>query len=295
MWDDEKGFYFLLSKIKNFIRILLTIKIIKEHNLTKTTVWKSSEIEFFTFQGVDFMPIKIAICDDTAEDIKLLSNALYTYDHSFEIITFTNGEALVDEFLDSKPSVDILFLDIYMPGINGVETAQKISRERKDTKIIFISSSKEHYMQAYEVFAYNYILKPFDRERLYSVLDRAINEIKRESNHKISFSYKGTLHNVDCHEIMYLESRDKLILFHLADGSTLQCYGKLDGVGKELPEQAFIRCHQSFIVNSTYITEMGENHFRVGQVVIGISKKHLKPAKDKYYVYLFSHMSRGKS
>ncbi|MDP4094719.1 MAG: response regulator, partial [Bacillota bacterium] len=102
------------------------------------------------------MPIKIAICDDTMEDIELLSSALYTYDRSFEIITYTNGETLIDEFLDSSLSVDILFLDIYMPGIDGVKTAQKIRGERKDLKIIFISSSKEHYPQAYEVFAFNY-------------------------------------------------------------------------------------------------------------------------------------------
>lgn len=241
------------------------------------------------------MPIKIAICDDTAEDIKLLSDALYTYDYSFEINTYTNGQMLIDEFLDMKPSVDILFLDVYMPGIDGVKTAQKIRSESKDIKIIFISSSKEHFLQAYEVFAFNYILKPFDRERLYLVLDRAIDEIRRERSHKIRFSYKSTVYSVDCRDILYIESRDKLILFHLADQSTLQCYGKLNEIEEELPEQSFIRCHKSFLVNSSYITEMGENHFRVGQALIGISKKHIKTAKDQYYAYLFSHMSRGQS
>ncbi|MDP4092794.1 MAG: LytTR family DNA-binding domain-containing protein, partial [Bacillota bacterium] len=185
--------------------------------------------------------------------------------------------------------------DIYMPGIDGVKTAQKIRGERKDLKIIFISSSKEHYPQAYEVFAFNYILKPFDRARLYSVLDRAIDEIGRERSHKISFSYKSTVYSVDCRDILYVESRDKLILFHIAGGNTLQCYGKLDGIEKELQGQSFIRCHQSFIVNTSHITEMGENHFRVGQAVIGISKKHLKTAKDKYYAHLFSQMGRGQT
>lgn len=241
------------------------------------------------------MMIRIAICDDTEKDIELLSRDLITYDPSFEIITFTNGETLIDEFMDSETDIDILFLDIYMPGIDGVKTAQKIRGTRKDIKIIFISSSKDHYPQAYEVFAFNYILKPFDKEKLFSVLDRAMDEVRREHSHKIRFSYKSTVYSVDCRDILYIESRDKLILFHLADGSTLQCYEKLDGIAKELPEQSFIRCHQSFIVNNSYITEMGGNYFRVGQVVINISKKHLKPAKDQYYTYLFSHMSRGQS
>jgi len=252
-------------------------------------------MEFLTLQGGGFMPIRIAICDDTAEDIELLSGALYSYDRSFEIITHTDGETLIDEFRDSNLSADILFLDIYMPGIDGVKTAQRLRGERKDLKIIFISSSKEHYPQAYEVFAFNYILKPFDREQLYTVLDRAIDEIRREHSHKIRISYKSAVYSVDCRDILYIESRDKLILFHLADGSTLQCYGKLDVIVKELPEQSFIRCHQSFIVNVSHITEMGENYFRVGQVLIGISKKHLKPAKDQYYAYLFSRMGGGRT
>lgn len=246
-------------------------------------------------QGGGFTPIKITICDDTEEDIKRLSSALYTYDNSFEITTFTNGEALVNEYLDSKLFADILFLDVYMPGIDGIKTAQRIRGERKDITIIFISSSKEHYQQAYDVFAFNYILKPFDRERLYSVLDRAIDEIRRERGNKIRFSYKSSVYSVDCRDILYIESRDKLIMFHMTDGNTMQCYGKLDGIMKELPVQSFIRCHQSFITNTAYITEMGEKHFRIGQAVIGISKKYLKNAKEQYYSFLFTNMGRGQS
>lgn len=241
------------------------------------------------------MPIKIAICDDIAEDIELLTGALYAYDHSFEIITYTNSEALIADFLDFNPPIDILFMDIYMPGMDGITTVQRIRNERQDIKIIFVSSSKDHYSQAYEVFAFNYILKPLDRERLRQVLDRAIDEIRKECSDKIRFSYKSTVHCVDCRNILYMESRDKLILFHLADGNILQCYGKLDEFRKELQEQIFIRCHQSFIVNTFHVTEMGENHFRVGQTVIAISKKYLKPAKDQYYAYLFSRMGGGKA
>lgn len=236
------------------------------------------------------MPIKIAVCDDAKEDIELLSSALLAYDPTFEIVAYTNGNTLVDDFLDCSPSVDILFLDIYMPGIDGIKTAREIRSKFKDIIIIFLSSSKDHYSQAYEVFAFNYILKPFDRERLYTVLARAIEEIHKQSGHKICFSYKSTVHTVNCRDIQYLESVNRLLLFHLADASAPQCYGKLDEIIKKLPERLFIRCHQSFIVNASAVTEMGENYFRVGQVVIGISKRYLKPAKDQYYTYLFTHL-----
>lgn len=239
------------------------------------------------------MPIRIAVCDDTAEDIKLLSGALSAYDPTFEIITYTDGRTLIDEFLDFDLSVDLLFLDICMPGIDGINTAQEIRARHKDVKIIFLSSSKDYYPQAYEVFAFNYIVKPFDRERLYAVLSRALDELRKESGYKIRIQYKGAAHSVDCRDIRYIESRDKLILFHLANESVLQCYGKLDEILKELPEQSFVRCHQSFLVNLSRVTEIGENYFRIGQTMIGISRKYGKEAKERYYACLFFHMGGG--
>lgn len=239
------------------------------------------------------MSVKITICDDAAEDIAQLSGALSAYDPLFEIASFTSGKMLIDEFLDGGFTTDILFLDIYMPEIDGIKTAQEIRAGHKDVKIIFLSSSKDYYPQAYEVFAFNYIVKPFDRERLYAVLSRALDELRKESGYKIRIQYKGAAHSVDCRDIWYIESRDKLILFHLADESVLQCYGKLDEILKELPEQSFVRCHQSFLVNLSHVREIGDNYFRTGQTVIGISRKYGKEAKDKYYACLFSHMGGG--
>jgi DNA-binding LytR/AlgR family response regulator len=197
---------------------------------------------------------------------------------------------LVDELLENNICADLLFLDIYMPEINGIETAHKIRAKHKDIKIIFLSSSRDFYPEAYEVFAFNYIVKPFDKERLYSVLNRALEELRKESGYKIRVQYKGTTHSVNCSDILYLESRDKLLLFHLADGSVLQCYGRLEEILRELPRQFFLRCHQSFIVNLTHVAEMGENYLRVGPAVISVSRKFRKEVNDRYYAYLFSHM-----
>lgn len=238
------------------------------------------------------MSICIAICDDTANDIKLLSEALYAYDPSFQIISYADGQALLDDFLDCRHVIDILFLDVYMPGMDGIKTAEIIRNEKKAVKIIFITSSNEFYSQAYEVFAFNYILKPLDRDKLYRILDHALEDLRRENNQKICISYKSKVYSVDYRDILYIESRDKFVLFHKTDGDILQCYDKLDTIEKELPPELFIRCHKSFIANSSHITEIGGNYFRIGQVVISISKKYLKLAKERYFTYLFSRMGR---
>jgi DNA-binding LytR/AlgR family response regulator len=236
------------------------------------------------------MSIKITICDDTEEDIALLTNALSAYSSLFEITSFTSGKTLIDELQDDNFSTDILFLDIYMPEMDGIQTAQKIRSKKKDVKIIFLSSSKDHYPQAYEVFAFNYIEKPFRKERLYAVLDCVLAELHKESGYKICIQYKGAVNNVDCRDIVYIESQNKLLLLHFSDGNTLQCYDRLDNILNELPGKFFIRCHQSFLVNLSHVTEMKENYIRMGQVMISVSRKYVKDVKEQYYAYLFSNM-----
>ena len=241
------------------------------------------------------MSIQIAICDDVAEDVAQLSNALLAYDPLFEILSFSSGKALMDELSDGCFIADLLFLDVYMPGLNGIQTAQKIRSLNEDLKIIFLSSSREHFLQAYEVFAFNYIVKPFARERLYTILDRALDELRKESRNKICIQYKGAVHTVDRRQILYIESRNKLLLFYLKDGRVLQCYGRLEEMLQELPNRVFFRCHQSFVANLFHVSEFGDNYFRIGQCMIGISRKYVKEAKDRYYAFLFSQMRGGQS
>lgn len=239
------------------------------------------------------MPIQIGICDDRAEDIRTLSEVLYNYDDTFKIFDYRNGESLLKDCLQHNILFDILFLDIYMPGLNGIETARKIRASMKDVKIIFVSSSNEHYPEAYDVFAFNYLIKPLNQEKLNRVLEQIFisSSNGKERRQQIQFSYKGTNYHALFRDILYIESKDKIILFHITGRPTLQCYGKLEEILKQLPEESFIRCHQSFAVNIFHVTEMGKNHFIMGADVVNISKKYQKVSKDKYFDYLFKYMN----
>jgi len=240
------------------------------------------------------MSVKIGICDDCAEDIRLLSDALHAYDASFKITTYTDGESLLEDAAEHKILFDILFLDIYMPGINGIEAGAKIRAEMKDLTIIFVSSSVEYYPEAFEIFAFSYLLKPINPNKLNHVMDHALAAFAKDRRRNINFSYKGTTYRISCRNILYLESTDKIITFYMADHFALQCYSKLDDILEELPEDSFVRCHQSFAVNVFYVTEMTDSHFRIDSKIISISKKYQKSAKDKYYAYLFMNMNRGR-
>jgi DNA-binding LytR/AlgR family response regulator len=237
------------------------------------------------------MSVQIAICDDSPEDIKRLSEALYAYNDSFQITVYSNGEFLVADCLENENLFDILFLDIYMPSLNGIETAIKIRSAVKDVIIIFVSSSNEHYPEAFEVFAFNYIIKPVNPDKLNKLMDQALLTMNKKRKYQIQISYKSKNYRIFCRDILYVESRNKIILFHMVDNTTMQCYAKLDEISKQLPGDTFIRTHQSFIVNIYHVTEMSENYFRIGPLTINISKKYLKAAKDKYFDYLFTHIN----
>lgn len=237
------------------------------------------------------MPVHIGICDDNVYDINILSEALYEYDNTLKISTYMDGLSLLEDGLESKILFDILFLDIYMPKINGIETAKKIRNIMKDVKIIFITSSMDHCYKAFEVFAFNYIVKPLDKQKLKYVMDEALEGINKERSQQIYFSYKGRRYRIFTKDIFYLESRDKIIYFHMYDNSMYQCYGKLDEIIIQLPKELFVRCHQSYIINIYHVTEMSTNNFKIGEIVINISKVHQKKSRDFYYEYLFKHMN----
>lgn len=241
------------------------------------------------------MSAKIAICDDSAEDVEKLSLALNNYNPMFEIITYYNGQTLINDVLADRFAADILFLDIYMPVLDGIQTAKQIRSLRKDLRIIFLTTSMDHYPQSYEVFAFNYIVKPFKEQQLYHVLQYALKDISKTDSYKISFQYKGSTYTMDYREIIYIESLNRLILYYLSDRNIIQRYGKLNDIEKEMPKHYFVRCHQSFLVNLSYVEEMGDNYFRIGKNIINISRKYRKDAKDRYFSFLFSKMNGGYS
>jgi DNA-binding LytR/AlgR family response regulator len=236
------------------------------------------------------MSIRIAVCDDSPEDIRKLSETLYAYNDAFLITEYFNGETLLADCLEQEILFDLLFLDIYMPDLNGIEIAAKIRAAMKDVIIIFVSSSNEHYPEAFNVFAFNYIIKPVNQGKLFPLLDQALKNMVKERRYQIQFSYRAKNYRIYCRDILYIESRDKIILFHMMDNTTLQCYAKLGEIMKQLPGELFIRCHQSFVVNIYHITEATENQYCIRDSVISISKKYQKEAKDKYFEYLFTHM-----
>lgn len=232
------------------------------------------------------MSLKIAICDDIAADIQFLVSLIHAEAGSYDCTVYDSGEALLWDF-ESGFHFDIFFLDIYMDGINGVDVAKRIRAANLDALIIFVTSSNDFYRESYELYAFNYLIKPLTRHKLKEVLYRATAKLNMDTDQMIHFSFDNRLHTINCSQLLYLTSDKHIIWFHMINGKMLKSYGKIDDFVTQLPAKIFLRCHQSYIVNLKHVTGKTANEFMLGEEKVPISRKYSAQSRDNYHLQMF--------
>ncbi len=129
--------------------------------------------------------LKIGICDDLAAEREQLKTLLFAKFPQLTILEYASGETLL-EGLAQGETIDLLFLDICMGGINGIETAAEIRKKYKKMPILFLTTSPEFAVASYRVQAQDYLLKPVEKDELYQSIDRQMRHISGK-NARIMF------------------------------------------------------------------------------------------------------------
>ena len=159
-----------------------------------------------------------------------------------------------EELLASGKRFDIVFLDIQMDGMNGIEAARELRERQEDTVLIFITGVKEYVFDALDLYAFHYLLKPIDEGKFAEVLQRAAGEAKKKKEKKCLFIKTRNL-MLDQSDILYIESRAKKLEIHTAGADkAIEIYAAMDELERQLWE-GFYRCHRAYIVNMAHITE----------------------------------------
>lgn len=231
----------------------------------------------------------IAICDDIKSDCELIKKytELYCNSHSLssELSIFENGEALLDSF--HKKPYDIVFLDIYMCGKNGIETARVIRNAGFKCMIIFTTSSPDHALESFEVEAVHYLVKPIGYEQVEKALDRCKHLFA------ISDKYIEVVSNripvrVPLKYIIFAEVFSNVTILHTVSGE-IKTYMTLDELTHILIDEEFLRCHRSFIVNMDFIAGMENSNFIMkSNHRIPIRRQDKQQMKQCYANYLFN-------
>lgn len=196
--------------------------------------------------------IHIAICDDEqymSDKIKeMISDFFHSRNIEISISRFSSGEELL--LYDRK--IDILFLDIQMGKIDGMETARKLRDRRFKGFLVFITVLKEMVFQSFEVQAYDYLVKPIEKKQFEKTMKRLLKAIQSasEANLLIQRGYESIIISFD--DILFCEIMDRKVYLHLKSGDVIDYYDKMEHLEKKL-DHRFFKCHRSFLINLRYL------------------------------------------
>ena len=229
--------------------------------------------------------MRVAICDDLAEERWKLKEALAGMIQMAVIDEFEDGRELLVQH-QAQP-YQLIFLDMLMPKISGLDTAAALREADTKTPIVFVSTSEEFGVQSYRVLAFDYLLKPIEMEQLQACIKRFLSQQTREDF--IMVSYLGTEIKLRLSNIQCLESNLRKVVFTLAENQEIEISGKLTDFEEYLVAHGFCRCHKSYLVNLEQIAKMEEGIFYLtGKKQVKISRTYLQSAKKAYLNYMFS-------
>lgn len=201
--------------------------------------------------------MRIAICDDDKQlrkDLRhLIEIQLDLMAFTYEIEEYESGNSLL-EHIDKK-GPDILFLDIEMPGMGGMDTAKALRKLKKNMLIIFITAYPDYVFQGYEVHAFHYILKPYEKTKLKEVLESAVKVLASQEEHFYNIQQKSGTLRISLREISYFKSNKRTVCAVKTNGEQVSFYEKLDAVEAELPD-FFQRIHNRYLVNMNCISKL---------------------------------------
>ena len=231
--------------------------------------------------------MKIAICDDEKmirEDIAQTVELLYP---ETVLLVFENAA----ELLASEEIFDIIFLDIQMDGISGMDAAKALRGKGDNAVLIFVTALEEYVFQAFDVEAFHYLVKPFQKAKFYEVLNAAVRKCEEkerkvfpEEEKSISVKCGRVTSKVYLKDIMYAEVFNRKIILHTTDGD-LEFYGKMNDLENELGED-FFRPHRAYLVQLRYVSRYNATSITLenGQNVIMAKQKYEEFVK-RYFQY----------
>ena len=194
--------------------------------------------------------LDIAVVEDEKVIRKYLCRLIQGQKPESRIEAYAAGADL----LASGKRFDLVFLDIQMEGMDGIETARKLRKSQEETVLIFVTAMKEYVFEALDLYAFQYLLKPVDETKFAEVLERAVREAARKQEKHGLFIKTRNL-TLDQADILYIESRAKKLEIHTAGADkAIEIYAAMDELERQLWE-GFYRCHRAYIVNMAHITE----------------------------------------
>ncbi|NLZ61979.1 MAG: response regulator transcription factor [Acholeplasmataceae bacterium] len=234
--------------------------------------------------------INVAIVEDNASDSNLIENYLKKYSElnnvKLNIKKFDEAISFLSEY---KKIYNIIFMDIEMPDINGLEAARKIRRTDKQVIIIFVTNMAQYAVKGYEVDALDFVVKPVNYATIAQKMDKALKIVRANQDAEIVISKARGFIRLPISELLYLEVTGHKIHFHTNE-ETVVATGSLTEYEKRLKPNNFMRCNNCYLVNPRYIKSIS------GMTILMKNDDTLlisHPKKKKFLMELADWLGQG--
>ena len=233
---------------------------------------------------------KIGIVDDEAKIIEHISSyvkkILDEKQEPFELETFTSPHAFLQDY---KEGYDILFLDVMMGDMDGMELARRIRKVDQNVTIAFITLVAKYAINGYEVGAYDYILKPVEFDAFAARFSKILLHVgkAKSTGKRITLRSRDSLRILSSREILYVESNAHYLIFHTFD-EAIKHRGKIKDIAQSLDDGRFALCNQCFLVNLQHIDSVDDDYVYLDNgeklAISRLKKKAFLSVLSNYYL-----------
>ena len=234
--------------------------------------------------------LKIGLCDDNRECLETLHKELVSSNLNLpntSIEVFYSGIDLVNQYKCGN-HFDLLFLDIEMPGLSGIEAGHIIRENDSRVIIVFLTSHSQYISQSLKVEIFDYLVKPLDKNELNHVLKRAVKKYQ-EQHYIIEVKIHDKVHSLEVDEIITIESNKNYVTFYTIKNE-YRCKGRLKEYELKLASYGFIKCHNSILINGRYIQDIEDGRIvtKTG-LLVDMSIRKKKIFMREYNEYIMRH------
>lgn len=222
---------------------------------------------------------RIAIIEDNPTEANRLKKMLERYSEenkvTMGIICFNNAFDFLNEY---KANYDIIFMDIDMPLINGMEAAAKLREKDRTTILIFVTNMANMAEKGYEVEAFDFIVKPVSYENISMKLKRVFRKLIQKNEKKVIILSKGNRICLPISAIYYIEVKNRQLIYNTAMG-IFTVYGTMTNIRDEMQEWGFAQCNNCYLVNLHHVKNINDS-----QVLVQGDKLQMSQSKKKTFI-----------
>jgi DNA-binding LytR/AlgR family response regulator len=232
--------------------------------------------------------MKVAFCDDDQYFLSVFDEYINQFSSTIPNLDydeFHSGNSLIDQYNLVENPYDIIFLDIEMEGLNGIEIAKKIRLLDENVIIVFGTNHTEYVYESFDVTPFRFLIKPIEFDKFKEVLLAAYCKIKKD-NRFLFFNVERNIIRINSNDIYYMESQKRILIINTSN-MVYKVYDKLATYEKQLYRNDFISVHKSYLVNLNHVVEFNINSLKMANGdTIPISENKRKYAKEEHIKYM---------